>query len=681
MTDPRFDSLAALAQYCWRNVHWRKTADGPRPIREPLKKNHLEAHLAGTYGVGLAPIVPGHDTTKIAVLDFDSHQGDVPFDKMRELARTIYEELQGHGIFAHPFRSSGGKGIHLIMLWPAPQDAYSVRERLRLSLTACGLKSGTKGVRANEVEIFPKQDSVPADGFGNMFVLPWAGQSCQLDAGDFHPITRTLTQPLQWRMSAPVEVRERPLPPVKQTAALSPQLTEVRAALVRIPNDGVEHVDYDTWRNIMFAVHHATGGSDEGLSLAHEFSARSSNYDPDFLNDRVWPYIDSERPNAITERTLFQLARAHEDPADDFDLLPEAETLQPADPGRGVGEHPATTSLSSGSRFRVIPADEFSKRPAPEWIVRGILPRSELVVVFGESGSGKSFWVLDLMCATAQRKPWRDCKVSTTPCRVVYIAAEAAGGFRNRLVAYATHHETQLHALPLGVVENAPNFLKTEDVRALLLEIKKFGAVDVIVVDTFAQVTPGGNENAGEDMGRALANCRALHRATKAVVVLIHHAGKDLSKGARGWSGLRAAADAEIEISRAGEERLATITKQKDGSDGKKYPFRLTVVPIGTDTEGETIDSCVVTHQEASARAVAREPTGENARLVWKAIHDIADLCGEVTVASAIAEALKHKPMIPGQRDVRKYNLLRALESLAADGLIEVNHDRIMFLQ
>ena len=104
----------------------------------------------------------------------------------------------------------------------------------------------------------------------------------------------------------------------------------------------------------------------------------------------------------------------------------------------------------------------------------------------------------------------------------------------------------------------------TDDISELVRAVTASGGADVIVVDTFAQVTPGANENAGEDMGLALANARALAAATGAVVVLIHHAGKDAAKGARGWSGIKAAADAEIEIIR----RLgAAVTVLKPGED------------------------------------------------------------------------------------------------------------------
>src|SRR5262249_54953770 len=148
------------------------------------------------------------------------------------------------------------------------------------------------------------------------------------------------------------------------------------------------------------------------------------------------------------------------------------------------------------------------------------------------------------------------------------------------------------------------------DIKAVIRELGSYGGASIVVVDTLAQATPGANENAGEDMGRVLANCKAIRRATGATVLLIHHAGKDLSRGARGWSGLRAAADAEIEISRLDDSnRLATITKQKDGTDGAKYPFKLAVVPLGEDADGEVIDSCVVTHLDTVPRR-QREPTG-----------------------------------------------------------------------
>lgn len=245
-------------------------------------------------------------------------------------------------------------------------------------------------------------------------------------------------------------------------------------------------------------------------------------------------------------------------------------------------------------RFPVLAAHDFASRPAPEWIVKGVLPRAELAVVFGESGSGKSFWILDLAAAVALGEyEWRDCKVKG-PASVVYIAAEGAGGFRNRLAACAKARGIELAHLPIKVIADAPNLMEKADAIDISKSIVAAGGADIVIVDTFAQTMPGANENSGEDMGRALAHCKGIHRATKALVVLIHHSGKDSSKGARGWSGLRAAADVEIEIVREGDTRCAIVTKLKDGEDGKEYGFALDVVDIGSDADGDPIKSCVV---------------------------------------------------------------------------------------
>jgi RecA-family ATPase len=105
------------------------------------------------------------------------------------------------------------------------------------------------------------------------------------------------------------------------------------------------------------------------------------------------------------------------------------------------------------------------------------------------------------------------------------------------------------------VLADAPNLMEKQDALDVARAIVAAGGAQLVIVDTFAQVMPGANENAGEDVGRALAHCKGIHRATGALVLLVHHSGKDSSRGARGWSGLRAAADVELEVVRADDAR------------------------------------------------------------------------------------------------------------------------------
>lgn len=179
-TREKVAALLPLVERMHRGHCWLKTPEGPRRINEPFTEFMLAEHCAGRKSYGLCPIAPGTSTTQVACLDFDSHKGEMSWPDMAKVAQEVLAVAELCGMPGVAFRSSGGNGIHLIFMWPEPQDARSVRESMRQVLEAVGLVNGTGGVLKGEVEIFPKQDSVPLDGFGSMFVLPLAGESVLL---------------------------------------------------------------------------------------------------------------------------------------------------------------------------------------------------------------------------------------------------------------------------------------------------------------------------------------------------------------------------------------------------------------------------------------------------------------------------------------------------------------------
>ena len=84
-----------------------------------------------------------------------------------------------------------------------------------------------------------------------------------------------------------------------------------------------------------------------------------------------------------------------------------------------------------------------------------------------------------------------------------------------------------------------------------------------------------------------------MQRLTAGLVVLIHHTGKDAARGLRGIGASRAL-DAAVELIREGDRREWRVSKAKDGADGEAYPFRLAVVDLAQDSDGEPVSSCVV---------------------------------------------------------------------------------------
>lgn len=430
--------------------------------------------------------------------------------------------------------------------------------------------------------------------------------------------------------------------------------TQIRECLDVLPKE----LSYDEWLAVGMAIHHETGG--EGFELWDEWSATSSKYSTREYGLARWNSFGKGGHRPVTIRSLIKFARQHGAyinmevaSASEFDAVAD-DQIEP-----------------EKLRFQVIPAVEFATGKHPSWIVKGIIPKAEIVTLYGESGSGKTFAVTDLAMAIARGLgDWRGNRVKQG--RVVYIAAEGGGGFRKRLTAYAIHHGVDLAEIPFGVIHAAPNFLQKADALDVARAIVATGGADVIVVDTFAQVTPGANENAAEDMGKALSHCKGLHRATGGTIILVHHSGKDASKGSRGWSGIKAAVDAEIEVLRTPGGRMLRVGKQKDGEDGLELGFELQVVPVGMDEDGDVIDSCVVIDAPLPVigKGGKRKQIGPVEKLVIEVVGEIAMSQTAGIEIEHIVELVKLKmdPPEPGPngkaRDTRPQRIKRAISSL-----------------
>lgn len=301
----------------------KKPGVAPARIKQALTAEKVAKHCNGGPAYGVYPMQAGSSVTLLALLDLDSHKGETPWPAMQAAALAVMRVLEARGLRPIPFRSSGDHGIHLYVLFDQPQDAYSVRAAMRASLEEAGFRDGTGGVAAGEIEIFPKQDSVPADGFGNMFVMPLAGASVPLDAFELDDLPKEHVIGMDWPVSGPVPVLEKAMREAVAPGDVRGMTDTLRAALDAIPNSGEHELEYDDWRNLLFAIHHETGGSDDGLELAQAFSSRSSKYDA-AKTERDWGYAGRRTEDPVTGRTILHIARQHgwqEPVEDDFDTI------------------------------------------------------------------------------------------------------------------------------------------------------------------------------------------------------------------------------------------------------------------------------------------------------------------------------------------------------------------------
>ena len=304
--------------------------------------------------------------------------------------------------------------------------------------------------------------------------------------------------------------------------------------------------------------------------------------------------------------------------------------------------HQKNKLIGASSRFAIISAASFASIEGSPWLIKNIIPKAEMVMVFGPSGCGKSFFVLDLAFAIARGIDWLGNKVHQG--RVVYIAAEAAGGLRKRLVAYAKHHEVDLLNIPLDIIAVVPNFLGNVDAQEVSKVIEH---ADLIILDTLACISPGGDENSSADMGKVLANCKYLHASTGAVIMFVHHIGKDAARGARGWSGVRAAVDAEVEVKPIDSGFQIRVTKLKDGMDGLRHCFELSSVNLGVDEDDEPINSCVIKSIDITTTAIAQlKITGKWDKNIVKAFKQLVNDDGMALESAVIDCAVNMEALV-----------------------------------
>lgn len=369
----------------------------------------------------------------------------------------------------------------------------------------------------------------------------------------------TLPEPLKalWLLLLAGEAHT---PLVKATSAEHAELRDLLSR--KDPNCG-----YEEWIKIGMALHHETGGSDDGLSLWDEWSAPSDKY----------PGIETVRSHwnsfgrSETPITADSLRKTDVAAVEQFeDLTVQSDWLNDATPEKAKETH-AFEFLSLGDLFQ---------RPEPKWIVKGVLPDSGLGSFYGQPGGGKTFLAVDVALSVALGDTWRGIPVMQGPC--LYIAAEDDRGVQMRFAAgLATRGVSNA---PIKVLPAAPVFTSPEQQKALLPAIQACGRQALVFVDTLAAVTPGSDENAAKDMSQVIHFCQKIHKVTGGLVLLIHHEGKTTGRGPRGWSGLHGAFDVEWEVTDQESHREMRISKLKNAPTGNVYSWKL--LPVG--------DSCVV---------------------------------------------------------------------------------------
>lgn len=329
----------------------------------------------------------------------------------------------------------------------------------------------------------------------------------------------------------------------------------------------------------------------------------------------------------------------------------------------------ARVPSTSFSRYHPYTSDQFGAFPEIEFAVDDVFPMQGIGVIYGPSQSGKSALALSLVAALVRGTPWFGRE--TKQRRVWYVALEGQSGLRSRVNAHELHEGALLPETAKFLFDPL-NLTSDADVEALKAKISANGGADVLVIDTLACAMAGGDENSSRDMGQVVAAAKELQSLMGGLVLLVHHTGKDVSRGMRGHSSLHAALDVAIQVQRHDDHRTWTLTKARDSEDGVEGAFVLDRVELAPDSKGKPRHSIVVTPIEMPEKKAdaPRGPAHKNQRAALVAIkqHIVAESIanGDAPLQplpwdEAVEIAKEHMEVGPKHQKLRAQEAIRGL--------------------
>ncbi|GJE13386.1 AAA family ATPase [Methylobacterium longum] len=316
--------------------------------------------------------------------------------------------------------------------------------------------------------------------------------------------------------------------------------------------------------------------------------------------------------------------------------------------------------------FPILHVDDLEIGDEPTWLIEGLLPASGFGIVYGPPKSLKSFLLADAMFHVAMGRTWAGREVMQGA--VIYVTGEGVEGFKRRLIAMRRHYAVEGRRVPFLMVPVAPDLghacgddvVLVNSLRAYLNSIGN-PPVRAVAIDTLARSMKGADENVAKDITAFVDNCERIGVALDCIVLGVHHAGKDVTRGARGSNALDGAVDVMWSVEKGEVSSTATIQHMKDAEAGTSWQFRLLPVVLRKGgAEVQEVRSAVaeiITPPSKSDPATVKRrgrPLPDRARLLLKVLQHAIDEMGET---------VRGDPNVPIEvRALRRESLKKYLE-------------------
>lgn len=315
---------------------------------------------------------------------------------------------------------------------------------------------------------------------------------------------------------------------------------------------------------------------------------------------------------------------------------------------------------------------------AISWVVKGLIPADATGIIFGETGSYKSFIAIDLSLHIAHGLAW--CNHKTTQGSVFFIAGEGGAGLFRRIEAWHKSHglspETgQLFVCPTPIALNESEN-SIEVMQLIKQRAETAGSPKLIVIDTLSQNFSGVENDSSDiaDYMRTLIYEIRKHFPGSSIV-LIHHTGHNNKDRMRGAYSLIANSDFVYKLEGSNLSSVLTAQKMKDSELPSRILFNLKAIELGEDADGEAITSLTAIFDGANSSNMqaSTRKYGKHTANFFRALTELGNSTTEAELCEKFIEL--NSPQLPRESGLKAFK--RELKALQIANTICLSCGRI----
>jgi len=240
----------------------------------------------------------------------------------------------------------------------------------------------------------------------------------------------------------------------------------------------------------------------------------------------------------------------------------------------------------------------------PNWLIKGILERGSMNLLFGESGAGKSLFAMDWAFCAATGRDWHGHKIKEE-LKSLIIMGEGLRGASMRFKALSQKYGEAPKNIRLS--RRSINLLDSKEADDILKIVAELDfKPDIIMIDTLHR-NMVGDENSSEDMAMYFKSIELLARRLDAAIVTVHHSGHADKGRSRGSSSIKAAMDAEFCVTKNGDGITFSCTKSKDFGFGTDMSFIIKEVELEGEVFYDADDDKQITSVYLEYQGVAKK--------------------------------------------------------------------------